>query len=85
VSTFQGGDDRENFDLYDQHVREAVPMVLTVRAPDGAVETKVICLVPNNVVEGSRGAEESAASRSSSGAVLGITAAVVALMSILVA
>jgi hypothetical protein len=81
VGTNDGGDDRENFDLYDKYVREAVPMVLTVRSPDGDYETKVVCLAPNNVVNGSRVPEESLATSPNSAAALWTAMAVAALIS----
>lgn len=65
VSMARGGDDRGNFDLYDKHVREAVPLVLSIKALDGIVEHKVVCLAPDNVVDGSRDPESAAARVSS--------------------
>ena len=82
VSVSQGGDDREKYDVYDKHVQEVVPMVFTIRAPDGAVEHRVVCLAPDSVVDGSR-VPESAAAHSTSGAPLGAALAVMALVSIL--
>ena len=83
VGTFEGGDDRENFDLYDRHVRQAVPMVLTVKAADGTIANKVVCLAPDNVVEGSRDPEESAATHPSIVAAHGAAVAVAVLVSML--
>ncbi|OAG19885.1 hypothetical protein CC77DRAFT_144588 [Alternaria alternata] len=54
MSVLRGGDDRENFDLYDKNVREAVPMAFTIRDSGGDIEHRVLCLAPDNVVEGSR-------------------------------
>ena len=82
VDVTRGGDDREDFDLYDTHVRQAVPVVFTVRAPNRAVEHKVVCLSPNTVVEGSR-VPESAAALTNPRASFGAALAVMVLMSIM--
>ncbi|RYN59030.1 hypothetical protein AA0114_g1646 [Alternaria tenuissima] len=79
----KGGDDREGYDAYDRHVKEAVPTVFTIKAPDGTIETKVVCLAPDNVVEGSRIPPESAASHLRSGPELKRASVSVALVSIL--
>jgi hypothetical protein len=61
MSVMRGGDDRENFDLYDKNVREAVPMAFKIRDSDGDIEQRVLCLAPDNVVEGSRVPQSAAA------------------------
>ncbi|KAJ5023212.1 hypothetical protein J3E72DRAFT_378460 [Bipolaris maydis] len=65
VAVYGGGNDRENFDLYDKNVHQVVPMLFTIKSSDGTVENKAVCLAPDNVLEGSR-VPESTAARSSS-------------------
>jgi hypothetical protein len=79
MSVMRGGDDRENFDLYDKNVREAVPMAFTIRDSDGDIEHRVLCLAPDNVVEGSR-VPQSAAAHLTTKTSLEAALAVMALM-----
>ncbi|CAN9407594.1 unnamed protein product [Alternaria sp. RS040] len=82
VPVSEGGGGYENFDLYDRHVREAVPMVFTIKSPGGTIAHKAICVVPNKVVEGSR-VPKSAATQLASGNSLAATLVVMALVSVL--
>jgi hypothetical protein len=77
------GNNIGNFIFYDKSVYEVVPMVLTVRGLNGTTENKVVCLAPNNVVNGSRIPEESLATSLNSTAALGAAVAVAGLVSIL--
>lgn len=82
MSIARGGDGRENFDLFDGNVREAVPMVLSIKTIDGVFEHKVICLSPDNVIEGSRD-PDSAAARVDSRVSIITALAVTGLMTVL--
>ncbi|KAI4933149.1 hypothetical protein J4E85_003553 [Alternaria conjuncta] len=82
VPVSEGGGGYENFDLYDRHVREAVPMVFTIKSPGGTIAHKAVCVAPNNVVDGSR-VPESAAAQLSSGASLVAALTVMAFVSVL--
>lgn len=82
VPVSEGGGGYENYDLYDRHVREAVPMVFTIKSPGGTIAHKAVCVAPNKVVEGSR-VPESAATQLASGNSLAATLVVMALVSVL--
>lgn len=81
VPVSEGGGGYKNFDLYDRHVREAVPMVFTMKSPDGTIAHKVVCVAPNNVVDGSR-VPESAAAQLTTETSLAAALAVMALVSV---
>ncbi|KAI4954066.1 hypothetical protein J4E91_001775 [Alternaria rosae] len=81
VPVSEGGGGYENFDLYDKHVREAVPMIFTIKSPGSTIAHKVVCVAPNNVVDGSR-VPESAAAQLTSGTSLAAALAVMALVSV---
>ena len=82
VPVYEGGGGYENFDLYDRHVREAVPMVFTIKSPGGTIAHKAVCVAPNNVADGSR-VPESAAAQLSSRMSLVVALTVMALVSVL--
>jgi hypothetical protein len=82
VPVSEGGGGYENFGLYDKHVSEAVPMVFTIKSPEGTIAHKLVCLAPDNVVEGSR-VPESAAVQLRSGMSLVVALAVMAMVSVL--
>lgn len=82
VTVYGGGNDRENFDWYDKNVRQVVPMLFTIKSSDGTVENKAVCLAPDNVLEGSR-IPESTAARSSSAHAFGAAITVMAVVFLL--
>ena len=82
VPVSEGGGGYENFDLYDRQVREAVPMVFTIKSPGGTIAHKAVCVAPNNVADGSR-VPDSAAAQLSSGASLIAALTVMAFVSVL--
>ncbi|KAI4614465.1 hypothetical protein J4E83_007119 [Alternaria metachromatica] len=81
VPVSEGGGGYENFDLYDTHVRQAVPMVFTIKSPGGTIAHKAVCVAPNNVADGSR-VPESGAAQLSPGTSLVVALTVMAFVSV---
>ncbi|KAH7251513.1 hypothetical protein BKA59DRAFT_472172 [Fusarium tricinctum] len=48
-----GDRELEEYDAYDLRVRQPIPLLLTARSGDTR-QSKMVCIAPNNVVEGSR-------------------------------
>jgi hypothetical protein len=48
-----GDRELEEYDAYDLRVRQPIPLLLTARSGDSR-QSKMVCIAPNNVVEGSR-------------------------------
>ncbi|SPJ78593.1 uncharacterized protein FTOL_06982 [Fusarium torulosum] len=48
-----GDRELEEYDAYDLRVRQPIPLLLTTRSGDSK-QSKMVCIAPNNVVEGSR-------------------------------
>jgi hypothetical protein len=48
-----GDRELEEYDAYDLRVRQPIPLLLTARSGDTR-QSNMVCIAPNNVVEGSR-------------------------------
>ncbi|KAI8675922.1 hypothetical protein NCS57_00494900 [Fusarium keratoplasticum] len=46
--------ERDSFEVYDLRVQQPIPILLSVRLPDGKANAEVICLAPSNITQSSR-------------------------------
>ncbi|RSM04811.1 hypothetical protein CDV31_009902 [Fusarium ambrosium] len=46
--------DKDSFEVYDLRVQQPIPVLLSVRLPDGKSAAEVICLAPSNITQSSR-------------------------------
>lgn len=46
--------ERDSFEVYDLRVQQPIPILLSVRLPDGKASAEVICLAPSNITQSSR-------------------------------
>jgi hypothetical protein len=49
-----GEGDVDDFDLYDERVQRTIPVLMSVANGDDSIETKLLCIAPDQVVPGSR-------------------------------
>ncbi|RMJ14412.1 hypothetical protein CDV36_005913 [Fusarium kuroshium] len=45
---------KDSFEVYDLRVQQPIPILLSVRLPDGKSAAEVICLAPSNITQSSR-------------------------------
>lgn len=57
------------FDAYDLTVQQPQPILLTARWPDGRDAASLVCVVPDNIMEGSREPENALPGEDGSGSV----------------
>ncbi|KAJ3460123.1 hypothetical protein MRS44_010990 [Fusarium solani] len=46
--------EKNSFEVYDLRVQQPIPILLSVRLPDGKAAAEVICLAPSNITQSSR-------------------------------
>ncbi|KAI8665615.1 hypothetical protein LRP88_03881 [Fusarium phalaenopsidis] len=46
--------EKDSFEIYDLRVQQPIPILLSVRLPDGKAAAEVICLAPSNITQSSR-------------------------------
>ncbi|RSL58838.1 hypothetical protein CEP54_007571 [Fusarium duplospermum] len=46
--------EKDSFEVYDLRVQQPIPILLSVRLPDGKSAAEVICLAPSNITQRSR-------------------------------
>ncbi|KAF5661464.1 lipase esterase [Fusarium circinatum] len=51
---FDGDGDREDFDRYDERVQRSIPVLMAVANGNDSSESKLFCIAPDQVVQGSR-------------------------------
>ena len=49
-----GEGDVDDFDLYDERVQRTIPVLMSVANGNDNIETKLLCIAPDQVVPGSR-------------------------------
>ncbi|RSL69562.1 hypothetical protein CEP53_002190 [Fusarium sp. AF-6] len=46
--------EKDSFEVYDLRVQQPIPILLSVRLPDGKSAAEIICLAPSNITQSSR-------------------------------
>lgn len=46
--------EKDSFEVYDLRVQQPIPILLSVRLPDGESAAEVICLAPSNITQSGR-------------------------------